>query len=204
MSIDTAEQTLRWLGACHGEDDQIHCLQQWRQQIAEDVLSTVRKRLSLMSCHVETLYSIRSEYAAPQRPAVDVSVATSVARRAKIEVFQDMRTEIRNIGNGASSIKAADRFMVNEEVMMSVADRHGIQPHELEPVKLYTVENIKAVEELPGYINGWAVFCKDVRWCTSDWAQTKRVNIQARYSKHDAEVIAAHLRATGNVPEGAT
>lgn len=113
----------------------------------------------------------------------------AIARAAKVEVFAD----------AYEMLTAKKLTMTLHEAFERLLAKHGITPAELEPVKVYTVGDIKVVEDRKfSPDHGFRITCDKVNWSADGWSASRT----QWYCKHDAEAIAAHLRATGNVPGG--
>lgn len=126
--------------------------------------------------------------------AMDEAICRETAKKVLSEVWEEYKkspveagslTESRSVG--AAGIRL-------------VAARHGIDLEELEEKK-YTVGDIE-LKSFDFVIDGemWRIVCGEWSWFSKDgWQQ---VDAGTFYSKFDAEAIAAHLRATNNLPGG--
>lgn len=113
--------------------------------------------------------------------ATDVRDA-AIAHAAKVEVLREV-------------VADGKKYQWPSPHVEAIAARHNITAAEIEPAKVYTEADIK-VEPLPT-TESCLICCGPFRWSAKGWLP----GVFDAYSKHDAEAIAAHLRATKNFPE---
>ncbi len=119
----------------------------------------------------------------------------SVAHAARVGVLREIKQ------------RATEKFgdargggVREESIMAEIAARHGITPSELEPEKGYTERDIQVqLHEFVAEGLRPRIACGEFAWAGAGW--TKGAGFFYK-SQHDAEAIAAKLRADKNVPAG--
>lgn len=117
----------------------------------------------------------------------------AVARAAKVEVLREISSGFEGRITCTATVAGAVEVWLKE-----IAAHHGIQPDELEPEKKYAVGDIK-VQRCAADMDRYEVWCGDYSWTGERWSTD---NLGWRFHKHDADAVAARLRADGNVPGG--